>query len=230
MTATIDIYDPDGYVGGPAARAVRRAAPHAAGLLAGHARRARVTGRCSSTPTSCTSPASRRCSRRARAAWCSRTSRPRQLEGCAMMLLAMDPPRHVDVPPAARPELQGARDRRRWRTASARSAARSCERRGRAGRRRVRARRHRARCRRRSSASSWACPSEDWRRDPHVAERNTSSQDPEIMATADADAATARSIDMAMYAIQFAAERRSQEPARRPHLADPRRPTSAARR
>jgi cholest-4-en-3-one 26-monooxygenase len=55
-------------------------------------------------------------------------------------------------------------------------------------------------------------PREDWDAIHMMAERNTRSQDPEIMATADADAVDGAVIDMAMYGIQFAADRRSQEP------------------
>ena len=55
-------------------------------------------------------------------------------------------------------------------------------------------------------------PAEDWDAIHMMAERNTRSQDPEIMATADADAVDGAVIDMAMYGIQFAADRRSQEP------------------
>ena len=52
-------------------------------------------------------------------------------------------------------------------------------------------------------------PREDWDAIHMMAERNTRSQDPEIMATADAAEASGAVVDMAMYAIQFAADRRS---------------------
>jgi cytochrome P450 len=55
-------------------------------------------------------------------------------------------------------------------------------------------------------------PREDWDAIHMMAERNTRSQDPEIMATADAAEAGGAVVDMAMYAIQFAADRRAQEP------------------
>ena len=45
-----------------------------------------------------------------------------------------------------------------------------------------------------------------------MAERNTRSQDPEIMATADAAETSGAVVDMAMYGIQFASDRRRQEP------------------
>src|SRR5262249_8422585 len=53
---------------------------------------------------------------------------------------------------------------------------------------------------------------EDWDAIHMMAERNTRSQDPEIMATADDAAVDGAVIDMAMYGIQFAAERRNEEP------------------
>src|SRR5262249_61118708 len=53
---------------------------------------------------------------------------------------------------------------------------------------------------------------EDWDAIHMMAERNTRSQDPEIMATADDAAVDGAVIDMAMYGIQFAADRRNEEP------------------
>ena len=54
-------------------------------------------------------------------------------------------------------------------------------------------------------------PREDWDRVHEMAERNTSGQDPDIAAT-DPDRAMNASIDMAMYAIELAAKRRTEEP------------------
>jgi cytochrome P450 len=54
-------------------------------------------------------------------------------------------------------------------------------------------------------------PEEDWGLIHEMAERNTSGQDPEIMAV-DPDQAMNASIDMAMYAIEFAGKRRAEEP------------------
>ncbi len=58
-------------------------------------------------------------------------------------------------------------------------------------------------------------PPEDWDLIHSLAEQNTSGQDPDLVAAgeADADQAMTSSIEMAMYAIEFAARRRT-EPAR----------------
>jgi cytochrome P450 len=54
-------------------------------------------------------------------------------------------------------------------------------------------------------------PEEDWGLIHEMAERNTSGQDPEIAAI-DPDQAMNASIDMAMYAIEFAGKRRQEPP------------------
>ena len=54
-------------------------------------------------------------------------------------------------------------------------------------------------------------PEEDWGHIHQLAERNTSGQDPEIAAV-DPDQAMNASIDMAMYAIEFAGKRRAEAP------------------
>jgi cytochrome P450 len=54
-------------------------------------------------------------------------------------------------------------------------------------------------------------PEEDWGRIHEMAERNTSGQDPEIAAI-DPDQAMNASIDMAIYAIEFAGKRRQEPP------------------
>lgn len=60
-------------------------------------------------------------------------------------------------------------------------------------------------------------PPEDWARINALAERNTSGQDPDLAGGDDgpgglSDDAMTASIEMAVYAIEFAAERRTQEP------------------
>jgi cytochrome P450 len=55
-------------------------------------------------------------------------------------------------------------------------------------------------------------PREDWDAIHTMAERNTRSQDPEIMANTDPGEVDGAVVDMAMYGIKFAAERRAQEP------------------
>ena len=55
-------------------------------------------------------------------------------------------------------------------------------------------------------------PRADWDTIHEMAERNTRNQDPEVMATAEAAEAAGAAVDMAMYAIQFAAERRAAPP------------------
>jgi len=54
-------------------------------------------------------------------------------------------------------------------------------------------------------------PREDWSRVQRWAERTTSGQDAEVSAGSD-DSASDASVEMAMYAIEFAATRRAQEP------------------
>ena len=56
-------------------------------------------------------------------------------------------------------------------------------------------------------------PTDDWALLHSLAERQTAGQDPDIVAPGDGgDASAAASIDMAVYAIGFAAQRRSEEP------------------
>lgn len=55
-------------------------------------------------------------------------------------------------------------------------------------------------------------PRKDWALIHHLAEMNTSGQDPDIAGAEDAPEPGASSRDMAMYAIRFATERRASEP------------------
>ena len=204
MTATIDIYDPDGYAAGPPHELfaeLRRTQPVFWQEMAGepgywavlkHADVVHVA----KEPTLYSAN---------EAGVVLENLTPEALEGMRMMLLAMDPPKHVDVPPSARTELQGARRWRRWKDASARSVARSCRTRPSAARSSSSTRSPRS-LPTQVIGELMGLPREDWDAIHMMAERNTRSQDPEIMATADADAVDGAVIDMAMYAIQFAAD------------------------
>ena len=142
MTATIDIYDPDGYADGPPHELfaeLRRTQPVFWQEMDGepgywavlkHADVVHVA----KEPTLFSAN---------EAGVMLENLTPEALEGMRMMLLAMDPPKHVDVPPSARTELQGARDGADGR-ARPRDLSRDHARRGRARRGRVRPRGHRA--------------------------------------------------------------------------------------
>ena len=120
----VDLADPSALRRGPAARGARRAAAHAPGVLAGDARRARVLGR---------AQARRRRARRPAPEVFSASEggvvledlAPEQLEMMRNMLLAMDPPRHDDVPASRCRRASRPGSSRGSRTGSAASAARS---------------------------------------------------------------------------------------------------------
>ncbi|MGH8976802.1 MAG: cytochrome P450, partial [Acidimicrobiia bacterium] len=134
---------------------------------------------------------------------------PEALEGMRMMLLAMDPPKHVTyrrplapsfkarvmaqlegrIREICREIMQSAAERRDVEFVHDVTASLPTQ----------------------VIGELMGLPKQDWDAIHMMAERNTRSQDPEIMATADADTSGAV-VDMAMYAIQFAAERRQQEP------------------
>jgi cytochrome P450 len=134
---------------------------------------------------------------------------PEALEGMRMMLLAMDPPKHVTyrrplapsfkarvmaqlegrIREICREIMQSAAERRDVEFVHDVTASLPTQ----------------------VIGELMGLPKQDWGAIHMMAERNTRSQDPEIMATADADTSGAV-VDMAMYAIQFAAERRQQEP------------------
>ena len=209
MTATIDIYDPDGYADGPPHELfaeLRRTQPVFWQEMAGepgywavlkHADVVHVA----KEPTLFSAN---------EAGVMLENLTPEALEGMRMMLLAMDPPKHVTYRRPLAPSFKArvmaqmeARIREICREIMQDAAERG-----------------EVEFVHEVTASLptqvigelMGLPREDWDAIHMMAERNTRSQDPEIMATADADAANGAVIDMAMYAIQFATDRRSQEP------------------
>ena len=140
-----------------------------------------------------------------------------------MMLLAMDPPKHVDVPASARAELQGARHGAAWKAASARSAARSCRTPPSAATSSSSTTSPRC-CRRQVDRRADGTAARGLGRDPHDGGAQHPQPGPRDHGRprTPTRVRAARSIDMAMYAIQFAAERRSRGTARGPDVADPR--------
>jgi cytochrome P450 len=135
---------------------------------------------------------------------------PDALEGMRMMLLAMDPPKHVDFRRPLAPsfkarvmaQLEGrVREicREIMRDAAERGDVEFV---------------HdvTASLPTQVIGELMGLPRADWDAIHMMAERNTRSQDPDIMATADAAEASGAVVDMAVYGIQFAAERREQEP------------------
>jgi cholest-4-en-3-one 26-monooxygenase len=135
---------------------------------------------------------------------------PAQLEMMRMMLLAMDPPKHVDYRRPLAPsfkarvmsELEG-----RVREITRQIMADASEQEDVEFVHDVT-----ARLPTQVIGELMGLPREDWDSIHAMAERNTRSQDPEVMATAEAAEAAGAAVDMALYAIQFAAERRSQPP------------------
>ena len=138
---------------------------------------------------------------------------PEQLEMMRNMLLAMDPPRHARAPRAAVAALPGPGHRRtrgphprhlhgdHGRRPASRATSSSSTRSPPALPSRV-------------IGELMGLPEEDWGLIHELAERNTRGQDPDIAAV-DPDQAMNASIDMAMYAIEFAGKRRAEEPPRR---------------
>ena len=209
MTATIDIYDPDGYADGPPHdlfAELRRTQPVFWQEMAGepgywavlkHADVVHVA----KEPTLFSAN---------EAGVMLENLTPEALEGMRMMLLAMDPPKHVAYRRPLAPSFKArvmaqmeGRVREICREIMEDAAARG-----------------EVEFVHEVTASLptqvigelMGLPRADWDAIHMMAERNTRSQDPEIMATADADAANGAVIDMAMYAIQFATDRRNQEP------------------
>jgi cytochrome P450 len=209
MTATIDIYDPDRYAAGPPHELfaeLRRAQPVFWQEIVGepgywavlkHADVVHVA----KEPTLYSAN---------EAGVVLENLTPEALEGMRMMLLAMDPPKHVAyrrplapsfkarvmaqmegrVREICREIMQDAAERGEVEFVHEVTASLPTQ----------------------VIGELMGLPREDWDAIHMMAERNTRSQDPEIMATADADAMDGAVIDMAMYGIQFAADRRSQEP------------------
>jgi cytochrome P450 len=135
---------------------------------------------------------------------------PEALEGMRMMLLAMDPPKHVAYRRPLAPsfkarvmaQLEGRiREicREIMRDAAERGDVEFV---------------HdvTARLPTQVIGELMGLPRADWDAIHAMAERNTRSQDPDIMATTDPGAVDGAVVDMAMYGIQLAAERRAQEP------------------
>ena len=209
MTATIDIYDPDGYAAGPPHELfaeLRRTQPVFWQEMTGepgywavlkHADVVHVA----KEPTLYSAN---------EAGVVLENLTPEALEGMRMMLLAMDPPKHVAYRRPLAPSFKArvmaqmeGRVREICREIIQDAAARG-----------------EVEFVHEVTASLptqvigelMGLPRADWDAIHMMAERNTRSQDPEIMATADADAVDGAVIDMAMYGIQFAADRRGQEP------------------
>jgi cytochrome P450 len=135
---------------------------------------------------------------------------PEALEGMRMMLLAMDPPKHVAYRRPLAPSFKArvmAQLEGRIREICREIMAEAAERRDVEFVHDVT-----ASLPTQVIGELMGLPREDWDAIHMMAERNTRSQDPEIMATADAARATNAVVDMAMYAIEFAAARRGEEP------------------
>ena len=209
MTATIDIYDPDGYADGPPHELfaeLRRTQPVFWQEMAGepgywavlkHADVVHVA----KEPTLFSAN---------EAGVMLENLTPEALEGMRMMLLAMDPPKHVTYRRPLAPSFKArvmAQMEGRIREIC-REIMHDAAERGEV----EFVHEVTARLPTQVIGELMGLPREDWDAIHMMAERNTRSQDPEIMATADADAANGAVIDMAMYAIQFATDRRSQEP------------------
>jgi cytochrome P450 len=135
---------------------------------------------------------------------------PAQLEMMRMMLLAMDPPRHVDYRRPLAPSFKA----RVMATLEDRVRAICREIMCDAAEQRDVEFVHdvTARLPTQVIGELMGLPREDWDAIHMMAERNTRSQDPEIMETADVAEAQGAAVDMAMYAIQFAASRRNEAP------------------
>jgi len=209
MTATIDIYDPDGYAAGPPHELfaeLRRTQPVFWQEMTGepgywavlkHADVVHVA----KEPTLYSAN---------EAGVVLENLTPDALEGMRMMLLAMDPPKHVayrrPLAPSFKARVMAQMEgrvreicREIMQDAAARGEVEFVH-------------EVTASLPTQVIGELMGLPRADWDAIHMMAERNTRSQDPEIMATADADAVDGAVIDMAMYAIQFAADRRSQEP------------------
>ena len=145
--------------------------PDGTGLLGRAAPRRRRAG----------APATRRCSRPSSAASCSRTSRPRSLAMMRDMLLAMDPPRHLDHRRNVAPALHAAGDRRA-RAADPRDLPDDPRR----GRRRAASSTSCTTCARELPSQVvgelMGIPREDWPKIHRWSEQNSGGQDPDIAA------------------------------------------------
>ena len=209
MTATIDIYDPDGYAGGPPHELfaeLRRTQPVFWQEMADepgywavlkHADVVHVA----KEPTLFSAN---------EAGVVLENLTPEALEGMRMMLLAMDPPKHVTYRRPLAPSFKArvmAQMEGRIREICREIMAEAAERRDVEFVHEVT-----ASLPTQVIGELMGLPREDWDAIHMMAERNTRSQDPEIMATADTAEANGAVIDMAMYAIQFANDRRNQEP------------------
>jgi cytochrome P450 len=209
MTATIDIYDPDVYLDGPPHEAfaeLRRTQPvywqdmpREPGYWAvlKHADVVRVA----KEPTLFSA---------SEAGVVLENLTLEALEGMRMMLLAMDPPKHVDFRRPLAPSFKAtvmAQLEGRIREICREIMAEAAERRDVEFVHDVT-----ARLPTQVIGELMGLPRDDWDAIHTMAERNTRSSDPDIMATAAAGEVDGAVVDMAMYGIQFAAERRAQEP------------------
>jgi cytochrome P450 len=135
---------------------------------------------------------------------------PEALEGMRMMLLAMDPPKHVTYRRPLAPSFKArvmAQMEGRIREICREIMQEAAERRDVEFVHDVT-----ASLPTQVIGELMGLPRADWDAIHMMAERNTRSQDPEIMATADAAETSGAVVDMAMYGIQFASDRRRQEP------------------
>jgi cytochrome P450 len=135
---------------------------------------------------------------------------PEQLAMMRMMLLAMDPPKHVDYRRPLAPSFKArvmAQLEDRVREITRQIMADAAEQEDVEFVHDVT-----ARLPTQVIGELMGLPREDWDTIHAMAERNTRSQDPEVMATAEAAEAAGAAVDMALYAIQFAAARRSRPP------------------
>jgi cytochrome P450 len=209
MTATIDIYDPDVYATGPPHAGfaeLRRTQPVYWQEMSGepgywavlkHADVVRVAKEPNLFSAS-------------EGGVVLENLAPQQLEMMRMMLLAMDPPRHVDYRRPLAPSFKArvmAQLEDRVREICREIMRDAAEQRDVEFVHDVT-----ARLPTQVIGELMGLPREDWDTIHAMAERNTRSQDPEIIATAEAAEASGAAVDMAMYAIQFAAERRGQPP------------------
>ena len=206
MTATIDIYDPDGYATGPPHEVfaeLRRTQPLFWQEMSGepgywavlkHADVVHVA----KEPTLFSAN---------EGGVVLENLSPEQLDGMRMMLLAMDPPKHVayrrPLAPSFKARVMAQLEGR------VREICREIMRDAAARRDVEFVHDVTATLPTQVIGELMGLPREDWDAIHMMAERNTRSQDPEITATAEAGGAV---VDMAMYAIQFAAERRTEDP------------------
>jgi cytochrome P450 len=209
MTASIDLYDPDGYAAGPPHELfaeLRRTQPvfwqdmpDEPGYWAvlKHADVVRVA----QEPTLFSAH---------EAGVVLENLTPQALEGMRMMLLAMDPPKHVAFRRPLAPSFKArvmAQLEGRIREIC-REIMRDAAERGEV----EFVHDVTASLPTQVIGELMGLPREDWDAIHMMAERNTRSQDPEIMATAQGSENDGAVVDMAMYGIQFAAQRRAEAP------------------